>query len=118
PTLVYTATLNVQKQWAQGIDFEANYQTDLGNWSGLGGTLDLRLLGTHNPTFKTLTRPGAQITNIAGNAAAPASSQPEDKGTLIIDYTNGPLNIDLLERYYSSIGQNANPTIIYNVPNL
>ena len=118
PTLVYTATLNVQKQWAQGIDFEANYETDISTWSGLDGILDLRLLWTHNPTLKTLSLPGAQITNIAGNAAAPASSQPEDKGTFTVNYANGPFNINILERYYSSIGQNANPTIIYNVPNL
>jgi outer membrane receptor protein involved in Fe transport len=118
PTLVYTATLNIQKQWAQGIDFEANYQTDLNSWSGLNGIVNLRLLWTHMPTLKTLSLPGSQITNVAGEGAPPASSLPEDRASLTLDYSINGLTIDLLERYYSSIGQNANPTIIYNVPNL
>jgi outer membrane receptor protein involved in Fe transport len=118
PTLVYTANLNVQKQWSEGIDFEANYQTDLSSWSDLNGMVDLRLLWTHTPSLKTRSLPGAVVTNQAGAAAAPGSSLPEDRGALTVDYSDNGLSVDILERYYSDLRQNANATIIYDIPNL
>jgi hypothetical protein len=113
PTLYYSQTLNFQKQWTEGVDFEARYRTDLNSWSDLQGTLNLRLLWTHVSFLKTLGLPGSVITDIAGAANAPINALPADKAVLMADYSWRGLSLNVMERYYSSIRQNANPTLVY-----
>lgn len=113
PTLYYAQTLNFQKQWTEGVDFEAAWHGDLNNWSNLQGRLGLRLLWTHVSFLKTLGLPGSVITDVAGSANAPANALPADKAVLMADYSLGALSINLMERYYGSIRQNPNPTLVY-----
>ena len=112
PTLNYSLNQNIARVRAQGIDFEAAYRLDLTR-VGLGGMLGLRALWTHQPKTTTVTIPNAQITNASGTQAV-----PKDKVTGTINYQIGRVGIDVLERFYSSIHYDANPTVIYDIPNV
>ena len=78
PTLAYNLNQNVARIWAEGVDLEANYNTDLSEISGMNGLLNLRLFFTHQPTLKTEAIQGATIVNDAGAVSSkfgPASRQ-------------------------------------------
>jgi outer membrane receptor protein involved in Fe transport len=113
PTLYYSQTQNFQRQWTEGVDFEADYRSDLGSWSDLPGILGLRLLWTHVSFLKTLGLPGSVITDVGGSANPPTNALPADKAVLMADYLLGRLSLNVMERYYSAIRQNPNPTLIY-----
>jgi hypothetical protein len=53
-----------------------------------------------------------------GAANAPGSALPRDKASLNLDYTLGNLNVDVQERYYSPIRQNANPKLVFDIPSV
>jgi len=114
PTLFYSQAQNFQSQWTEGVDFDVSYHTDLSRWTGLSGWMNLRLLWTHTSFLKTLGLPGSVITNVAGSANAPGSALPSEKAALMIDYIKGPLTINVMERYYGSLRQNPNPTLVYD----
>jgi outer membrane receptor protein involved in Fe transport len=114
PTLFYAQAQNFQSQWTEGVDFDVSYHSDLSTWSGLPGWMNVRLLWTHTSFLKTLGLPGSVITDVAGSANAPGSALPSEKGALMVDYINGPLTINVMERYYESLRQNPNPTLIYD----
>jgi outer membrane receptor protein involved in Fe transport len=119
PLLYLSAPQNTQTTWTEGFDLEANYQTDLADWSGLPGTVNLNMMWTHTALLKSvLTLPGSVISDVAGAANAPGAALPRDKATLTLGYGLDGLNIDLQERYYSPIRQNANPTLVFNIPNI
>jgi outer membrane receptor protein involved in Fe transport len=119
PTLYLSQAQNAQIQWSEGADFELDYTNDLSDWTGLNGVVSLRALWSHTTFLKTvLNLPGSVITDIAGAAAPPASSLPADKAAFTLGYSNNGLSVNILERYYSPLRQNANPTLIYNIPNL
>jgi iron complex outermembrane receptor protein len=119
PLLYLSAPQNTQTTWTEGFDLEANYTTDLSEWSGLNGTLGVNVMLTHTSLLKSvLTLPGSVTTDNAGAAAAPGAALPRDKASLTLDYGIGGLNIDLQERYYSPIRQNTNPTLVFNIPNI
>ncbi len=111
PTLAYIQNLNVANLYAEGIDLEANYQTELSDFTGLRGLLSLRLLFSHMPTNKSQALPGATLTNLAGSR-----SQPTDKLTLIADYSVNGFTIDLMQRYYSATHTNSDPTLVDLTP--
>jgi iron complex outermembrane receptor protein len=113
PTLYYSQVQNFQRQWTEGVDFQLNYQTDLAGWHGLDGLLNLRLLWTHTAFLKTLGLPGSVITDVAGSANAPGAALPSEKAALMANYSDGTWSLDVMERYYGSIRQNPNPTLIY-----
>jgi len=112
PTLIYNLAQNIARVEASGFDLEANYALNLDR-VGLGGRLTLRGLWTHQPKTTTITIPGAQITNASGTQAV-----PKDKLNLMANYRVGRFGFDLLERYYSPVHQNANPTLVYDIPNV
>jgi len=119
PLLYLSAPQNTQTTWTEGFDLEANYTTDLSEWSGLNGTLGVNVMLTHTSLLKSvLTLPGSVTSDVAGAANAPGAALPRDKASLTLDYSLGGLNIDLQERYYSPIRQNANPTLVFNIPNI
>jgi len=109
PTLYLAQTQNFQKQWEEGMDFEVNYNTDLSTWTGLNGTVGARLLWTHTAFLKTLGLPGSVITDAAGTSALPS-----EKATLNLAYSWAGVSVDVMERYYGSIRQNSNPTLIFD----
>jgi iron complex outermembrane receptor protein len=119
PLLYLSAPQNTQTTWTEGFDLEANYTTDLAEWSGLNGTLGVNMMLTHTSLLKSvLTLPGSVTSDVAGAANAPGAALPRDKASLTLDYGLNGLNIDLQERYYSPIRQNANPTLVFNIPNI
>jgi len=103
---------NITKTYTEGFDMQANYQAEL-FWpdSSWNGSLHLGLFWTHQPVLKTQTLPGTLITNAAGTAQTPV-----DRLTLMAGYKIGGASLDVLERYQSAFHQNANPTLIFNVP--
>ena len=111
PTLYYSQVQNFQSQWTEGVDFDVDYRTELDG--GLEGTLDARLLWTHTAFLKTLGLPGSVITDLAGSANAPGTAQPADKGTLMLAWAGREMSLDVMERYYSPLRQNPNPTLVY-----
>ncbi|HWU56864.1 MAG TPA: TonB-dependent receptor, partial [Rhizomicrobium sp.] len=113
PTLYYSQAQNFQSQWTEGVDFEADYRTELDGWTNIGGSLDVRLLWIHTAYLKTLGLPGSVITDLAGSANAPATAQPTDKGTLMLSWTGRDVTLNVMERYYSPLRQNPNPTLVY-----
>ena len=113
PTLYYSQAQNFQSQWTEGVDFDVDYRTDLDDWAGMKGTLDARLLWTHTSFLKTLGLPGSVITDLAGSANAPGTAQPADKGTLMLTWAGPGVTLDVMERYYSPLRQNPNPTLVY-----
>jgi outer membrane receptor protein involved in Fe transport len=114
PSLFYSQAQNFQRQWTEGYDIEAEYKTDLPGWSGLRGTLGLRLLWTHTSFLKTLGLPGRLVTNVAGSADAPANALPADKVALMATYIRDSVTVDLLERYYGPLRPSANPTLVFD----
>lgn len=112
PTLNYSLSQNIAKVQAKGFDVEVNYRADLADM-GLGGVLNLRGLWTHQPVTKTTTIPGAVTTNASGTQAV-----PRDKVNFTAAYRTGPFAFDVLERFYSSVHQSANPTLVFNIPNV
>ncbi|MDB5735392.1 MAG: TonB-dependent receptor [Alphaproteobacteria bacterium] len=111
PILLTSQKLNLASTRAEGVDFELNYATDLGEVDpSLDGVLSLRLWWAHQRMLKTQTLPGAVVLNMAGTAQA-----PNDRVTLIMNYTRGPFSVDLLERYLASFRQSSNPTLVYAI---
>jgi outer membrane receptor protein involved in Fe transport len=118
PTLIYNINQNIAKTYTEGIDLEIDYETDLGRWSSLQGIVNLRALWTHQPTLKMQTLPGAVVTNAAGAAAAPTAATPVNKAALTLDYRIGRFTLNMFERFDSAIHQNANPTLVFAIPDL
>jgi outer membrane receptor protein involved in Fe transport len=114
PTLFYSQTQNFQSQWTEGVDFDLGYRSDLADWSDLSGVMTLRLLWTHTSFFKTLGLPGSVITDVAGSGNVPVSALPSEKGTLMLGYAYAGLKLDLMERYYGSLRQSPNPTLVFD----
>jgi outer membrane receptor protein involved in Fe transport len=113
PTLYYSQPQNFQRQWTEGYDFEADYQSDISEWAGQGAMLGLRLLWTHTSFLKTRGLPGWVVTNVAGSANAPGDALPADKVALIADFSRGDLSVNLLERYYGPLHPSPNPNLIF-----
>ncbi|MBU3077605.1 TonB-dependent receptor domain-containing protein [Sphingomonas quercus] len=109
PTLNYSLNQNIARVQAKGIDVEANYRLNLES----AGALMLRALWTHQPVTRTQTIPGALITNASGTQAV-----PRDKVNMSVNYRLGDFSLDLMERFYSSVHQNANATLVYDIPDV
>lgn len=119
PLLYLSAPQNTQNTWTEGYDLEANYQTDLADWTGLKGDVSLNLLWSHTSLLKSVTLlPGSVVTDVAGAASAPGAALPRDKASLTMGYGIDGLNIDVQERYYSTLRQSSNYTQVFDIPNL
>ena len=111
PTLLTSQKLNMASVEAEGMDLELGYVAQMDEFHpASGGELTARLLWSHQPMLKTRSMPGAVVLNAAGAAQA-----PRDRLTLILGYSNGPLSLDILERYQSSFHQSSNPTLVYAI---
>jgi len=96
--------LNVQSINTEGVDFEANYQTDVGP-----GHLGLRLLSSYQPMLKTVQFPGAPVLNSANIAGSPGF-----KNSLFVKYTWGDFSLDVLEKYHGKTRWNSDRTQVYS----
>ncbi len=95
--------LNVQSINTEGVDIEANYQTDLGP-----GHMGVRLLSSYQPMLKTVQFPGAPILNAANTAGSPGF-----KNSLFIKYAWDDFTIDILEKYHGRTRWNSDRTQVY-----
>lgn len=110
PIQIYNVSQNIARTYVEGYDFELSYRANLAD-HGLAGVLNTRFLWTHQPIQKTLSLPGAITTN-----AADTSALPVDKINLSFNYRLDKLALNLTQRWSSSFGQNANPTLVFNIP--
>ncbi len=96
--------LNVQSINTEGVDIEANYQTDLGP-----GHLGVRLLTSYQPMLKTVQFAGAPVLNAANIAGSPGF-----KNSLFLKYTWDDFTIDILEKYHGRTRWNSDRTQVYS----
>ena len=99
---------NVASVRTEGVDFEANYATDIGP-----GRFSFRGLASYQPELKTLNFPGAVTTNAAG---APALSA--FRSTMFLKYAWQDWSLDVLERFHAGTNRNSDRTVFYSIPAL
>jgi outer membrane receptor protein involved in Fe transport len=99
---------NAQSVKTEGVDIEANYQTDIGP-----GHFAARLLSTYQPMLETTQFPGAPVLN-----AANAVGLPSFRASLFLKYIWDDISVDILERLHSSTKWNADRALIYAEPDL
>jgi outer membrane receptor protein involved in Fe transport len=119
PTLVLSEGLNSGVATTHGIDGEVDYAFDLGSiWSKLPGSVNTRLLVSYQPAlFNIPAIPGSIVTNQAGAEGTNGTgSTASGRVTFDAGYVNGPLGINVEERWHSSERPNPNPTLIYLNP--
>jgi len=88
---VTTPTLNVNEFRASGFDFEASYERDV-----LAGRLRLRALATHVTRFEE-TASGATLDRAGEHG--PTNGVPDWRATFQATYSQGPLTVQLQERF-------------------
>lgn len=108
PLLFLRLNENLTRTYSEGIDLDASYETDLA-----AGALRLHLLWTHQSVLKTQALPGAQLTDAAGTAQTPV-----DRVAFMASYRWDDVSLSLLQRYQSSFHQNANPTVVFDIPDV
>jgi outer membrane receptor protein involved in Fe transport len=105
PTTVLSQPLNIAKQWTHGIDIEANYNFKLEDvLKPLEGNVALRALANYQPILDSITVPGTQAINGAGyaNGYTGVGAGSIWKLTFIGSYTDGPIAVNVQERWRSS----------------
>lgn len=112
PTLLLAQPVNISRTSTYGFDIEANYGFNLGN-----GAVDLRLLASNQPSFKTQLLPVTPVVDVAG-AAESGTGVPKWKMNFQAQYANGPLTLSLAERWRSSLRPSNNPDITYANPKI
>jgi outer membrane receptor protein involved in Fe transport len=99
---------NVAGVRTEGVDIEANYQTDLGP-----GHFAVRALASYQPELKTQNFPGATTTN-----AANAPGLPAFRSTWFFKYTWEDVSLDVLQKFHGKVDWNADRTQVYAMPSL
>jgi outer membrane receptor protein involved in Fe transport len=98
PTAAYSQNLNAARQWTRGWDLEANYRFDLADvFAGAPGNLAIRGLVTYQPLLKRQT-----ISTVAPTESAGIAGLSKVRANLTLNYTAGPLNASVVERWQSS----------------
>jgi iron complex outermembrane receptor protein len=119
PTIVYSQPLNIASTRERGIDVETNYGLRLDKInSKLGGRLDLRLMTTYQPYYKSKLFADRPLVNSAGTASVPpgsttALSLPKWRVTAAANYTVGPVELGTQVRWRSSLGRNGDPSVYF-----
>lgn len=99
---------NAQTVETNGIDAEANYQTEL-----FGGRLALRGLLTYQPHLRTVQFPGAPVLD-----AADVPPLATTRVTGFVNYRWGPWTVDVQERWRSGYTWNTDRSLVYAEPRL
>jgi iron complex outermembrane receptor protein len=111
----YQQPLNVAQQSTWGIDFEANYRSEL-----FGRPMMLRLLTTWQPHL-IIKQPGIVDNDYAGVAFGTNGIQatPKWRVTGIFNFQPAQgVTVNILERWRSSLRYNSNPTVVQGGPNI
>jgi iron complex outermembrane receptor protein len=94
PTLIVTESINLAKQYTQGVDIQASYNVNLATLdTKLSGQLDTRVIFNYMPKQITVNSPGAVPTNAAG------SSLPTTRLTAMLNYKVGPFSASWQTNY-------------------
>jgi outer membrane receptor protein involved in Fe transport len=107
-TAFLTQPQNIAVTRTEGVDFEANYTTEVGP-----GHFSVRALMEYQPSFKTQSFPGAAITN-----AANAPGLPSFRGTWFFKYQVADWQFDVAEKFHGVTDWNSDRTVIYAMPSL
>ncbi|HEY4078688.1 MAG TPA: TonB-dependent receptor [Rhizomicrobium sp.] len=114
PTLVYNVSQNVALQEVEGFNAEVGYTSDLSEWAGLPGQLDLRAFWTHQDLDNKQSLQGTLISNWAGTTTA-----PRDKVNLTVGYTIDTINVNVVEHLTSSVNWQPSPAQnVYAMPKI
>ncbi|HEX4710873.1 TonB-dependent receptor [Phenylobacterium sp.] len=85
PTLILTESINLSRQYNEGVDLETSYGFDLARvHQNLPGSVDMRLIVNYAPNQIIITNPGSPPTNAAGNGIATG------RATAMLNYDLGP----------------------------
>jgi iron complex outermembrane receptor protein len=120
PTAILTESLNVANTITHGVDFEANYNFDLGSlFSGAPGTVGLRFLGTWQPVLATQTVPGTPYVESAGLASFNDYNIGVSKFRVNteFDYTVGGFDAIIYERWMSGVSPYP-AGVVTTIPNI
>ncbi len=106
PTGIRLTEANISFINTSGIDFDASYRTKLGN----NGALSLRLYASYLDKFETQLFIGQPVIQWAGGNVVGSNpvAYPRLRGSLSIDYQNGPFGITLTEQLIGSMGRYIN----------
>jgi iron complex outermembrane receptor protein len=105
PTQILSQSLNIAQFYSRGIDTEVNYGFNAGP-----GRISLRGLMTYQPKQVSVTIPGTIALNAAG-----AAGLPSKRASLNFKYAQGPLSVDVLQRWHNSTRRSADPAQVYAV---
>lgn len=96
PSLVRIVPANIAFLKTTGLDFDATYRTELGN-----GALGVRLYANYLDKFDAQQYSGAPVAHYAGVSVVSSNPAgfPRWRGSLTVDYSNGPFGITLSEQY-------------------
>jgi iron complex outermembrane receptor protein len=110
PLSVKTLNLNTAFTTVEGWDLEANYHFDMEDvWSGVPGSVDLRLLGNNQPVVQTQQFVGATISN---------SLLPKTRVTTFLNYNLNDWTFSVQNRWYSGAPRASNPSLVYASPRI
>jgi iron complex outermembrane recepter protein len=101
PTLIRLAESNIAFINTSGIDFDASYRTKMGS-----GALGLRLYATYLSSFKTQAFAGQPVIDWTGKNVVGSNpiAYPKLRGSLSIDYSNGPFGITWTQQLIGKMG--------------
>lgn len=96
PSRVRIVPANIAFLKTAGLDFDASYRASLGN-----GALGVRLYANYLEKFDAQQYDGAPVAHYAGVSVVSSNPAgfPRWRGSLSIDYSNGPVGVTLSEQY-------------------
>lgn len=96
PNVVRIVPANIAFLKTAGLDIDASYRTVLGN-----GALGVRLYANYLDKFDSQQYTGAPIAHYAGVSVVSSNPAgfPRWRGSLTVDYSNGPIGVTLSEQY-------------------
>jgi iron complex outermembrane receptor protein len=110
------APLNLAQIYTHGLDVDAGYRFPLSNiWSGSDSVITLRALVNYAPSYKIRQKEGlapAQQAGLGGVANA-GTGNPKFRGAFSLNYANGPLTVNLQQRYIGKIKRSLLANSVY-----
>ena len=114
PISVRSTPFNQAMAYYHGIDYEAAYRLQLDKFYDTEATLDLRLIGSYNPTRKTKTTATAAPVQAAGaDPRIVNGGAPIDRFNVVANYTDGPLSVNLQARYIGKLKRTNDPALVF-----
>jgi iron complex outermembrane recepter protein len=114
PLYVRSQSLNVAEVYTRGFDVEMSYRFALDSiresWPG---SMNLRLLMTHQPELTTRATPSSPLLDAAG-----AVGMSDTRIAALIGYENGPFTLGLQVRYGSGQERTDSPDLEFMDPPL